>query len=712
MHTSRQGERFALSPGLEIIEDAFNDPPRVEKLFHSPLLPPLLPPPDDNIEDTAFHKHKSSDALVYTDVVPFPTIEARPFNSRELPRQKQMEEEAQIASLSASASSSNLHSPTAPVPAIAAVLAAQSEKNKPPKNPKSFPSSPTSATTSLHSILSTIIPNTHKMADESSDLAASSRSSSTATVTSTTTNNSTPVIKNSPEAISSRSSSIRSFINSYEKPFNKDRDAGNRPLDHYKNRLTPFRNRLRNAILPIIRWETPILAAIQRKLRNPFFDIYFALSANLGTHNFYVLMLPVSFWYGHSEFGRSLVFVLAFGVYVTNFIKDLLCLPRPLSPPLHRLTMSGSAALEYGFPSTHTANSVSVFMLIVYALFSMKDSFRSTTTYHLAHVFNILYVATIVMGRIYCGMHGFLDVIGGATIGVLLWLIRHVYGPTMDAVVFSSSYKALWVVPFVLFLVRVHPEPVDDCPCFDDGVAFMGVVAGTVVGEWHFTNTFPVTSSSNTIPFEITQAGLFGIFLRFFIGSLLISVWKPVIKRALHEALPPLFRYLEKGGVSMPRKFFVPASQYEDVPSSLPDSTLFEPENITSIFKKVGRSRGDSVGPQSQADVYESIAYREYQKQKEINHRKPASSANCEDCHANEGGLTSSSCMPTSQYFKGSDDTTFYGDEEETEDKLMSQIPTPRVRYDVEVVTKLIVYSGIALIAVDLCGVIFVTLGI
>ncbi|KAF5132324.1 hypothetical protein DV495_001421 [Geotrichum candidum] len=620
-----------------------------------------------------------------------------------------MEEQAQIESLSASASSSNLHSPTAPVPAIAAALAAQSEKNKPqPKNPKSFPSSPTSATTSLHSILSTIIPNTNKMADESSDLVASSRASSTSTVTSSTTNSSVTT-KTSPEPNSSRSSSIRSFINSYQKPFNKERDAGNRPLDHYKNRLPPFRNRWRNAILPIIRWETPILAAIQRKLRNPFFDIYFALSANLGTHNFYVLMLPISFWYGHSGFGRSLVFVLAFGVYLTNFLKDLLCLPRPLSPPLHRLTMSGSAALEYGFPSTHTANSVSVFMIIVYALFDSKDSFRSPTTYHLAHFFNILYVATIVMGRVYCGMHGFLDVIGGAIIGIFLWLIRHIYGPAMDAFIISSSYKALWIVPFVLFLVRVHPEPADDCPCFDDGVAFMGVVAGTVVGEWHFTNTFPVTSTSNTIPFEITQAGLFGIFLRFFIGSLLISVWKPVIKRALHEALPPLFRYLEKGGVSMPRKFFMPASQYEDIPSSLPDSNLFEPENITSIFKKVGRSRGDSVGPQSQADVYESIAYREYQKQKEINHRKPAA-AHCEDNHG-EGGLTSSSCLPTSQYYRCCDDVVI-DDDEATKDKLMSQIPTPRVRYDVEVVTKLIVYAGIALIAVDLCGVIFVTLGI
>ncbi|KAA8565498.1 hypothetical protein EYC84_009357 [Monilinia fructicola] len=45
-------------------------------------------------------------------------------------------------------------------------------------------------------------------------------------------------------------------------------------------------------------------------------------------------------------------------------------LPRPLSPPLHRITMSGSAALEYGFPSTHSANAVSV---AVYALFTLHS---------------------------------------------------------------------------------------------------------------------------------------------------------------------------------------------------------------------------------------------------------------------------------------------------------------------------------------------------
>lgn len=643
----------------------------------------------------------ASTAAVYADELPFPSITPRPFDAKELPRQKQKEERAQIEFLAASASAHNIPiSPTDPIPALAAAAAAAAAG----KSNTKTPSSPTA----LHAIFSTIMTSKQR----STDLEPSSRASSVSTVTSS----STTTVKTTELAPSSRSSSIRSFISSYEKPFSQDRDAGNRPLDHYKNKLPPFRYRWRNAILPIIRWETPILADIQKRFRNPFFDIYFALSANLGTHTCYVLMLPISFWYGHANFGRNLVFMLAFGVYITNFVKDLLCLPRPLSPPLHRLTMSGSAALEYGFPSTHTANAVSVFLLLFHNIVDSRDTFSSATSYHIAHFFNLLYVVSIVAGRIYCGMHGFLDVIGGLIVGVGLWLFSYTYGSTMEAIIFSPGYTVLFAIPMVLFLVRVHPEPADDCPCFDDGVAFMGVMAGTVVGEWHFNKTFFQLGSKTSIPFDASRVGFSGMILRFLIGSILISIWRPVIKRALHEALPPLFRYLEKGGFSMPRKFFVPASQYEDVPSSLSDSTLFEPENITSLFTKAGRARADSVGPQSTADVYESIAYREYQKQKAVN-RKPVTSGS--DLITNSAEtvrlpVDSPTGLSTSTRL---DDAMARASESEVaremeEDELMSKITKPRVRYDVEVVTKLIVYSGIALIAVDLCGVIFVTLGI
>lgn len=47
-----------------------------------------------------------------------------------------------------------------------------------------------------------------------------------------------------------------------------------------------------------------------------------------------------------------------------------------------------------------------------------------------------------------------------------------------------------WIVPLTLipwgiFAVNQHPQPVDDCPCFEDAIAFVSVMLGALVGKWH-----------------------------------------------------------------------------------------------------------------------------------------------------------------------------------------------------------------------------------
>jgi len=33
--------------------------------------------------------------------------------------------------------------------------------------------------------------------------------------------------------------------------------------------------------------------------------------------------------------------------------------------------------------------------------------------------------------------------------------------------------------------VHFHPQPVDDCPCFEDAIAFVSVILGGFVARWH-----------------------------------------------------------------------------------------------------------------------------------------------------------------------------------------------------------------------------------
>lgn len=53
--------------------------------------------------------------------------------------------------------------------------------------------------------------------------------------------------------------------------------------------------------------ETPYLAWMQDKLRTPALDSYFAITANLGTHTFFMVGLPILFWCGYPSFGKGYV---------------------------------------------------------------------------------------------------------------------------------------------------------------------------------------------------------------------------------------------------------------------------------------------------------------------------------------------------------------------------------------------------------------------
>lgn len=40
------------------------------------------------------------------------------------------------------------------------------------------------------------------------------------------------------------------------------------------------------------------------------------------------------------------------------------------------------------------------------------------------------------------------------------------------------------LILFAAFIINRHPQPIDDCPCFEDAVAFIAVLLGTTTGKW------------------------------------------------------------------------------------------------------------------------------------------------------------------------------------------------------------------------------------
>lgn len=55
----------------------------------------------------------------------------------------------------------------------------------------------------------------------------------------------------------------------------------------------------------MVRWETPVLARVQDLVRTPALDSYFAFTANLGTHTFFMIILPILAWCGYTDLCRA-----------------------------------------------------------------------------------------------------------------------------------------------------------------------------------------------------------------------------------------------------------------------------------------------------------------------------------------------------------------------------------------------------------------------
>lgn len=188
----------------------------------------------------------------------------------------------------------------------------------------------------------------------------------------------------------------------------------------------------------------------------------------------------------------------------------------------------GSHHLEYGFPSTHSTNSVSIALFLfshVYELaYPSVSNIPSSISPALFTFFSILlgiYTFSIVFGRLYTAMHSFTDCAVGVFLGTMIWWIcsswngipmtippsiYHYFvslsgepassytiylgrGLGLDKWLWSWTMNGGWEVPLILvplclLLVHHHPQPVDDCPCFEDAIAFASVVFGSLVGRW------------------------------------------------------------------------------------------------------------------------------------------------------------------------------------------------------------------------------------
>lgn len=342
---------------------------------------------------------------------------------------------------------------------------------------------------------------------------------------------------------------------------------------------------MRRWLVRRLRVESPWMADMQKRYRTSTLDTYFFWTAIFGTHTFFMTVLPLFFFFGDHQKGRGLLYVTGLGIYASSYAKDLACAPRPYSPPVVRLSMS-THGLEYGFPSSHSTNSTSIALFLASWLASSVNSIGYTWMAIGMAVLTI-YAASVIFGRLYCGMHSAMDCIAGTIMGWLCWLLWEYAAPMTDKWIESGGWHIPFVlIPACLLLVHKHPEPVDNCPCFEDAIAILSVMLGSMLAHWtaaRIANNAGVAYRNTADVLHGSPFGLEGMMgtlvmismsvLKIAVGLSIIFAWRLVTKKTMHLILPSIFRNASKlFEFTLPtRKHYKAATDYTSVP---PETSL------------------------------------------------------------------------------------------------------------------------------------------
>ncbi|KAJ1836488.1 Long-chain base-1-phosphate phosphatase [Coemansia sp. RSA 2711] len=314
------------------------------------------------------------------------------------------------------------------------------------------------------------------------------------------------------------------------------------PESAYQAIYSPWRLYLRELVTKEVEREVPQLAAIQRRFRSPALDRLFVFSGMLGNHSFFLLALPFLHIFGLGVFARGLSFIVLWSIYFSGIVKDYISAPRPASPPVVQITRSPAHTLEYGFPSSHTTYAVAT---IGYLSYYMLYAWSVSPVW-----VGLLWTcgATIVVGRVYCGLHSFIDVAGGVVIGVVEALVFICYYERLDAL-FPTTAGPLYVSALLYFALKSFPPSLDPCPCCIDAFCATSVTVGLAFGYWIY-DRLPFLWHNGRSDYVAWDASLTSTqnALRCIIALVLVIIWKIASK----PMLLPLVKRMFPGCVSTP----------------------------------------------------------------------------------------------------------------------------------------------------------------
>ncbi|XP_029133731.2 sphingosine-1-phosphate phosphatase 2 [Labrus bergylta] len=213
-------------------------------------------------------------------------------------------------------------------------------------------------------------------------------------------------------------------------------------------------------------------------------------------------------------------------MYIGQVMKDLLKLPRPLSPPVVKLETRVDA--EYGLPSTHAMAATAIsFTLLLSAPSRIQFQFE------VGLLLAVTLSSLVCLSRLYTGMHSILDVVCGALISFVLLYVTYPYWETLDHFQLSSPISPVVGLLLPLFLSYTYPELDRYTTTRGDTTTILGAGAGCSIGYWVNEQLGQTFEPQGELPVPLptlTVAALPLGFARFLLGIVVLLGTRQVVK--------------------------------------------------------------------------------------------------------------------------------------------------------------------------------------
>jgi len=235
------------------------------------------------------------------------------------------------------------------------------------------------------------------------------------------------------------------------------------------------------------------------------------------------------FGIGYFHLCRRLVLLLSLSIYAGNVVKDYLCLPRPREPVL-LLSGAGLGEDEFGFPSTHTVLAVNL------PLFLLMECIGTEHAHYWPIILcvGVAWMVLVSYSRMYLGMHGLVDIVGGAILSIIVLVAFSFLGiaNSLDTWAMTGVSVPLIAICGGVLLLWLSPTPCRYCPCFEDSTCFVSSAVGLLCAASRFPG----------IP--VMRADVHLVILRYTLGMCILYLFRMAMKKLLHEIFPPLFSSL------------------------------------------------------------------------------------------------------------------------------------------------------------------------